>query len=136
MTLFYERIVRLGDITLRWSAPDGESHEITRKFVLCAMGVSGDRTYGDHKPILPGFENLCAIETAGVFQKIKLKGILYKGAHPGSPIVHMATTRRLVVDYDGRIPIQLDGEARWVEPHEFPLEIELQEDSVPVLRMD
>ena len=134
MTLLYERIVGMQEMTVRWSNADGESHALRRRFVLCAFGVSGERSYGDHKPILPGFENLCAIETVGLIGKILLKGKVYRGEHVSSPAAHMASARRIVIEYASRIPLQIDGETRWLTPDDFPLEMEVYDDSVPVLR--
>ena len=134
MTLVYEPIVGISPMTLRWSDGDGIAHDLHRRFALCAFGVSGTRTYGDHKPILPGFENLCAIERIGLIGKIRLKGQLYRGEHVHSPLTHMKTATRLVIEYDGRIPLQVDGETRWLTAENFPLEIDLHNDSVPILR--
>ena len=134
MTLVYEPIVGISPMTLRWSDGDGIAHDLHRRFALCAFGVSGTRTYGDHKPILPGFENLCAIERIGLIGKIRLKGQLYRGEHIHSPLTHMKTATRLVIEYDARIPLQVDGETRWLTAADFPLEIELHNDSVPILR--
>lgn len=134
MTLFYEPIVGISPMTIRWSDGDGMAHDLCRRFALCVFGVSGTRTYGDHKPVLPGFENLCAIERIGVIDKIRLKGQLYRGEHIHSPSTHMKTATRLVIEYDARIPLQVDGETRWLTGENFPLEIELHNDSVPILR--
>ena len=134
MTLLYEPIVGVSPMTIRWSDDDGEVHEERRRFIMCVFGVSGTRTYGDHKPILPGFENFCAIERTGVIGKIRLKGRLYRGEHGSSPLVYMKTASRLVVEYDARVPLQIDGETRWLTAEDFPLEIELHNNSVPVLR--
>jgi diacylglycerol kinase family enzyme len=134
MTLLYEPIVGVSPMTMRWSGDDGVVHEKHNRFIMCVFGVSGTRTYGDHKPILPGFENLCAIERIGVIGKIRLKGRLYRGEHVSSPLVSMHTARRLVIEYAARVPLQIDGETRWLTADDFPLEIELHDDSVPVLR--
>jgi len=134
MTLFYEPLVGISPMTIRWSDGDGVAHDLRRRFAFCAFGVSGNRTYGDHKPILPGFENLCAIERIGVIGKIQLKAKLYRGEHIHSPLTHMKTATRLVIEYDARIPIQVDGETRWLTGEDFPLEIDLHNDSVPILR--
>jgi len=133
MTLLYEPIVGISPMTIRW-ADDGAVHEERRRFAICAFGVSGGRTYGDHKPVLPGFENLCVIERVGLIGKIRLKSLLYRGTHVHSPSVLMRTARRLVVEYDGRIPLQIDGETRWLSAADFPLEIDLHDGSIPILR--
>ncbi len=134
MTLLYERIVGVNEMTVRWSDENGQTTTLRRKFVLCAFGVSGERSYGDHKPILPGKDNLCAIETIGLIGKVLLKGQVYRGEHVNAPAVHMARARHLTVEYGRRVPLQIDGETRWLEPEEFPLEMEVFPDSVPILK--
>jgi diacylglycerol kinase family enzyme len=134
MTLLYERIVGIGEMRLQWG--DGAGADLTRRFVLCALGVSGHRDYGDHKPILPGDDNLCAIETRGVVGKIRLKGQVYRGEHVAERGVHMAQATRVTIEYGARIPLQIDGETRWLEPDDFPLVMEVHRDSIPVLGVE
>jgi len=135
MTLFYERIVRLRDSRVTWTTADTESETLEGRIVVCAVGVSGFRTYGDHKPILPGFENVCLIETTGPLGKIKLKAMVYNGTHSRRPEVHMASASAVRFDYDGRLPLQFDGEAVWLTADSFPVTLEVVPDSVPVLQM-
>jgi diacylglycerol kinase family enzyme len=45
----------------------------------------------------------------------------------------MASARHLTIEYARRIPLQIDGETRWLEPDEFPLEMEVFSDSIPIL---
>ncbi|MFP4378453.1 MAG: diacylglycerol/lipid kinase family protein, partial [Spirochaetales bacterium] len=61
-TLFYEQIVGVDHMRLLIESADGARAELTGPFMLMAAGVSGHREYGGGKMVLPGDENLCAIE--------------------------------------------------------------------------
>jgi diacylglycerol kinase family enzyme len=89
------------------------------------MGVSGNRSYGDHKRILPDGNNLCAIRTRPLLEKLALKKLIYRGEHLGEPGVESLSAARIVVHYPGRLPMQTDGEARILGPENFPCEVEI-----------
>ncbi|KGE73825.1 diacylglycerol/lipid kinase family protein [Spirochaeta lutea] len=100
--------------------------------IIC-MGASGFRTYGNGLPVLPGEENVCIIPLGTVAQNIALKSQLYRGSHGKDPRVGLHRAAKMVVDYHGRLPMQLDGEVRWIEPQDFPLEFEVIQ--VPGVRL-
>lgn len=133
MTLLYERLV--GAETMRVETVDdqGRGHELTGRFLLLALGVSGYRRYGGGKLVLPTYENLCAIEPLGLMGKLRLKALFYRGAHIHEPNVHMRAVRRITVHYERSIPLQIDGETVWLEPDNFPLEMKVLPPRVPVL---
>lgn len=88
---------------------------------MIVFGVDGHRTYGDHMRVLPGDENVCIIGTAGLFTKIRIKKLFFTGRHTDQPETTMARLKTLRVDYDGSLPLQVDGEAYWIAPEEFPV---------------
>lgn len=114
--LFYQRIVQLQPATIR-----GE----TAPVLLLAMGVTGHRTYGDHIRILPGPENVCIVQSTGLREIFTLKAKLLHGTHGQDPHVKMFSESALTIEYSGRIPIQFDGEAFWLEPADFPLQLKV-----------
>jgi len=134
-TLFYERLYGVKDMRIGLQE-NGSKKEISGKFILVAFGVSGGRSYGDHKKILPGIENLCAIRTRSLREKLALKPRLYEGTHAGLSGVEMIHAEKVVIDYRGRIPIQADGEARILLEENFPCTIEVLDPRIRVLRGD
>lgn len=133
--LRYDRRVRLGPMQLQGVSVDGGIVALPeRARSIVAMGVSGQRTYGDHMRVLPGEENVCLIDQIGVIRKLQLKRQFFAGEHVREPVVSMQRLSRLTIRYAGRLPLQCDGEARWLEPAHFPLQMELLERAVQVLR--
>ncbi len=136
MTLFYERIVGASQMTVDLEDPSGAHERLERIFLLLAFGVSGGRQYGGGKLVLPGKENLCAIEPLGLAGKLRLKRLFYEGKHVHEPNVTMRSAKRVTIEYDRRIPMQIDGETVWLEKECFPLVMEVALPAVPVLRYD
>ncbi|WP_455382593.1 diacylglycerol/lipid kinase family protein [Salinispira pacifica] len=132
-TLFYQPPYRHGPMTITAESDSGERSVFQGRFVLVAMGLSGHRVYGGAKPVLPGDENLCMMSEVGIVRKVRLKKMLYAGTHTQQPETTMASARRITIDYDGRIPVQVDGEACWLESSNFPVEIEIMEPRLHVL---
>ncbi|HUX11953.1 MAG TPA: diacylglycerol kinase family protein [Spirochaetia bacterium] len=132
-TLFYNPRYRDEPMTIVARARSGEVETLRGRFILVAVGVSGHRVYGGAKPVLPGEENLCAMSQVGILRKLRLKEMFYAGTHVLQPETHMLNARRITISYDGRIPLQVDGEAIWLEPANFPLEIEVLEPRIHVL---
>lgn len=126
-TLFYEPVIGIGETRARIEFPSGESDTLVGRFIIFALGASGHRSYGDGKAVLPGADNLCAIETVGLRRKLQLKSLLYDGRHTGEPEVTMRNCRRVELHYDGKVPMQLDGEGVWLTPESFPITMEVAE---------
>lgn len=132
--LRYDRAVRLGPMQLR--GRDGDGAELLlpeRARSIVAVGVSGHRTYGDHMRVLPGDENVCVIDQIGVVRKLQLKRQFYAGEHVHEPVVNMHRFRELSVGYAGRLPLQCDGEARWIAQEHFPIRLLVRQRAVQVL---
>ena len=131
-TLFYQQLVGVAPMTL--SIASGETTEVLEgEYMLTAIGVSGNRMYGGGKRVLPGKENLCAIEPLGLLGKIKLKALFYEGAHVHEPTVTMREATDVRVEYSRRVPMQVDGESLWLSPDHFPVRFTVLPPSVPVL---
>ncbi len=96
----------------------------TGEFLLAAMGVSGRRTYGSNKPILPGDENVCAIRQMPLLRKLALKGPIASGRHREFPEALLFSADTLEIRYADRLLVQMDGEAERLAPEDFPLRIE------------
>ena len=134
MTLLYERIVGAGPMGVDLEAPDGGREHLDGTFHILAVGVSGYRQYGGGKLVLPGEENVCAIEPLDLFGKIRLKKLFYQGKHVDEPTVTMRSARRVTVAYAQRIPMQIDGETTWLNDESFPLSFVVGPPAIPVLR--
>ncbi|MFP4153624.1 MAG: diacylglycerol/lipid kinase family protein [Alkalispirochaeta sp.] len=133
--LRYERLVDLTVSGLTFRDGDGstiDAGEAVR--ILIAMGVSGGRTYGDHMRVLPGEENVCVLGTANLRDKLRMKRLFYEGRHVDEPLTRMYRAEELTIRYDRSLPLQLDGEAEWVRPEEFPLRFRILHDAVEVIK--
>jgi diacylglycerol kinase family enzyme len=132
-TVFYEPIYGIRPMRVELAADDGTRETLEDDYLLFLAGVSGRRTYGGNKRILPGDENVCAVRTANLSRKLEIKGLFYTGEHRSLPEVDLRTARRAVVHYDGKIPLQVDGEAVWLRPENFPLSFEVIDPIIPIL---
>lgn len=132
--LGYDRALRVGPMGLSGVSVAGAAVSFPREpRSLVAMGVSGRRTYGDHMKVLPDDRNVCIVTQIGVRDKIRMKRLFYEGLHVDEPITTMAELAELTVEYGGRLPMQLDGEATWLEPAEFPVRLKVIPRGVRVL---
>lgn len=134
-TLFYEKIVGVHPwevlrktikpkTALRGSEnPKEEEITIRGTYLLMAFGVSGYRTYGGNKLILPNANNVCMVKSMGMLRKIAIKNTFYTGAHTELPEAVLFKADEIEVRYGGRIPLQYDGEVLWLEMQDFPLAI-------------
>lgn len=128
--LFYESIVKLQDMTVMLE----NGADITgRRVMIVALGVSGHRTYGDHIAVLPDHRNLCVLFHAGLRGKLAMKKRLLEGTHTTGEYSHMAETTGVEIRYNGRIPLQVDGEAVWLEREDFPVTLRLQQQTVQTI---
>jgi len=124
-SVFYDRLYDVGDMTILGTGPDGaESAECDGRFLLVAMGVSGHRTYGSNKPILPDDDNVCAIHQMPLLRKLALKGPISSGRHRGLAEALLFSADRLELGYDRRVLAQMDGEAEELVAEDFPLVME------------
>jgi diacylglycerol kinase family enzyme len=132
--LRYDRALGVGGMGIVVTHPGGTSVDLgSEPRSLVAFGATGHRTYGDHMAVLPGEENLCVIARTGLFDKLRMKGLFYRGAHVDEPITSMHRARSIVLNYESRLPLQFDGETRWLEVEDFPVRMEIIADAVPVL---
>lgn len=138
--LRYERLVNLGPSRLKLSRSPGERSDATahvddgmKTRILIAMGVSGNRTYGDHMRVLPGEENVCVLGTASLRDKFRMKRLFYAGRHVDEDITTMHSAKGIEIEYDGPMPLQMDGEAMWLQREDFPLRMEIRTDAVSII---
>jgi diacylglycerol kinase family enzyme len=124
-TLFYETLYGVHPMRLAVHNGGRAAVNLEGRYILAALGVSGNRSYGDHKKILPDANNLCAILTRSFSEKLALKGLIFQGKHLGAAGVVSLPAERIIVDYPGRLPVQTDGEARFLGPENFPCELEI-----------
>ena len=128
--LFYETLVGLTEMTVTVGAEGLPP----RRVMLLALGVTGNRTYGDHIRILPDSRNLCMVHQAGLLQKFAMKKKLLRGEHVNETHTVMGQTERVELHYPGKLPLQVDGEALWLHREDFPVTMELEHQSVQTLQ--
>lgn len=132
--LFYEFSVDMVPLELHYTDYNGEAHTDNPVVLLLAMGVSGNRTYGGGKLVLPGRENVCTIGRMKLGRKFTVKEILYKGEHTALDEVAMYEAREMSVNFSGAMLFQHDGEVIPLKKEDFPVKLRILQPSVPVLR--
>jgi diacylglycerol kinase family enzyme len=102
-------------------------------YLLMAFGVSGYRTYGGNKMILPNANNVCLVKSMGMLKKIAIKNSFYTGDHTELPETVLFQADEIEIRYAGRIPLQYDGEVLWLEEQDFPLTMRRYQELLPIL---
>jgi diacylglycerol kinase family enzyme len=135
-SLLYDRLYTVGFLDVRaLDAQGGEVRSFREKLLLIAVGISGHRTYGSQKKILPDDRNICAIKQMPLLRKLALKGLFATGTHIDKPEAILFNAHR--VEFSGEYPIlaQMDGEAILLQREDFPAAIELTEPVIPILKL-
>jgi diacylglycerol kinase family enzyme len=133
--LLYDRLYKVGPMDVWAYDETGRMVEsFAEKVLLLAVGISGRRTYGSRKKILPDDRNVCVVRQMPLFRKIALKGLFASGEHAAKPESKLFSARR--VEFRGENPIlaQMDGETTLLEPKDFPAAIEITEPAIPVVK--
>jgi diacylglycerol kinase family enzyme len=104
------------------------------KLLLLAVGESGRRTYGSHNWILPDERNVCILKQMPVHRKLRLKTLLKRGTHVGTPEAMLWNAN--AVEFSAQYPLlaQMDGETVLLKKGDFPALIELSPPVIPVLK--
>lgn len=132
--VFYNRVYRVAEMGL-YAALGGEPLWSGRKrWVLAVMGASGHRTYGSNQRILPGEQNVCCVADMPLWEKLMLKGRFATGKHDALDRSVLLRADRLVLSYDRKVLMQVDGETVRLGKQDFPVVMELTEPCMPVLR--
>jgi diacylglycerol kinase family enzyme len=136
-SLLYDRLYKVGPMEVRIF--DGALRELSafqQKVLLLAVGVSGRRTYGSHKRILPDDRNVCVVRQMPLLRKVALKGLFTTGEHVSKPESRLFNARR--VEFRGEEPIlaQMDGETVLLRREDYPATIEITEPAIPVLKRE
>lgn len=127
-SVFYDLIWPPAPLTIRaWDAAGAETMALVEKCLLFAMGVSGRRTYGSNKGILPDGDNACAIYQMPLLQKLASKDKISAGTHRGLDGVRLFSGRRFEMGYGAGILLQCDGEVTELGAADFPLVVEVTE---------
>lgn len=124
-TLLYRPLYGADPMELELYGDGQGPHHIRGRYLLAAFGVSGGRTYGNKKKILPGEENLCVIRNRSLRQIIALKPLLFSGRHIREEGVEIRKARGINISYGRRIWLQTDGEDRIMGPENFPCRMDV-----------
>jgi diacylglycerol kinase family enzyme len=133
--LFYDKIYRVGPMEIRTFDRGGRQQRSFRQDVLLlAVGVSGRRTYGARKMILPDDRNVCVLRQMPLYRKIALKELFNTGGHIDKPEALLFNAEK--IEFRGEYPVlaQMDGETLALGKEDFPASIELTEKLIPVLK--
>ncbi|MDR1506224.1 MAG: diacylglycerol kinase [Treponema sp.] len=130
--LLYDRLYKVGPLSVKGYDENGrEVMNFTEKILLCAVGVSGHRTYGSMKKILPDERNVCAVKQMSLFRKLAIKGLFTTGGHASGPESIMGNAHRLEISGENPILAQMDGETVLLQKEDFPVVVEL---TAPVIK--
>lgn len=124
-SVLYDRIYPPKPMTV--IARDAHGLELSRHeglFLFVAMGISGNRTYGSNKPILPDADNVCSVRQMPLLRKLALKGPMTSGRIREFPEASLFSADSLEISYADHILVQMDGEAELLVARDFPLRIE------------
>lgn len=134
-TIFYDALWPTRGFEVRaWDAQGREVRSFRGDLLLLAMGVSGRRTYGSNKPILPDDDDVCLVRQMPLLRKLVVKGPLTTGRHRGFPEVDLFSASRVEIGFRQRALVQMDGEAERLEPEDFPVVFERTEPAIRVIR--
>lgn len=124
-SILYDRVYPPREMEIIGTDASGKpTRSLEGRFLLSAMGVSGRRTYGSNKKILPDDDNVCAVRQMPFARKIALKGRIDSGRIREFEEVELFSAAALEFRYGDRILVQMDGEAELLTPADFPLRIE------------
>ena len=132
--LFYKRTYNIRKASIQIINNDQIQQIELTAGVMC-FGASGKRTYGGGLPILPGEENICLIPMGSLMDNIKLKKMIFEGSHIHDPKVQIHRGTKMIIDYPGTIPMQMDGEIAWLDPEDFPLTLEVVSVEAKLLKL-
>ena len=62
-----------------------------------------------------GMLDLCIVGDTSLRESLALLARVYRGAHVGQPKVRMARVRELLIEQEGPLPMEVDGEASTAE---------------------
>jgi diacylglycerol kinase family enzyme len=133
--LFYDRLYRVEPMDVRITDAKGNAlAEFCEKVLLLAVGVSGHRTYGSHKHILPDDRNICVLKQMPLLRKVALKGLFATGRHVDKKEALLFSAPR--AEFRGQFPIlaQMDGETILLTPEDFPAVIEWTDSVIPIFK--
>jgi diacylglycerol kinase family enzyme len=133
-SLFYDRVYKVGPMEITaYNEVGGLVQSLQQDTLLLAVGVTGHRTYGSHKWILPDDRNVCTLRQMPLLRKVALKEQFNTGIHIQEPEATTFSAHR--VEFTGRYPIlaQMDGETVLLEPKDFPAAITLTSPVIPCL---
>lgn len=130
--LFYDRSVDslMMELAVR-DSEDGWNN--SEEYLLLAFGVTGHRSYGGKKRILPTDENVCVVKPMSLFKKFAIKDKFYTGEHVTFKEAKLFHARQLIITCFGSIPMQCDGEVYRLSPDNFPLVMNVEPPLLSVL---
>jgi diacylglycerol kinase family enzyme len=133
--LFYDLVYKVGLVDICAKNEKGqEVKAFQEKLLLLAVGVSGRRSYGSNKLILPDEKNICAIKQMNLFRKIAIKGLFATGTHIGEKEVMLWNASSVEISARHPILAQMDGETVLLKENDFPAVIEITEPLIPILK--
>jgi diacylglycerol kinase family enzyme len=100
------------------------------KPLLCAMGVSGKRSYGKGKRVLPNERNLCLVPRLSLLEILKLKTLFFRGEHGAVPGVEFFQSQDIRVSFQGKLWFQSDGEPFYLEGKNGEVRISLSQEKL------
>ncbi|MCL2185566.1 MAG: diacylglycerol kinase [Treponema sp.] len=134
--LSYDKKYKVDYMNVR--ALDNNNKEILsfrEKLLLLAMGVSGNRTYGNQQKILPDENNVCGIKQMPLVKKLAIKDQVTKGKHSKNSNTMLFSAHRVEFSCSEPILAQMDGETILLQPEDFPAVMELTAPVIPLLKM-
>jgi len=130
---FYGRTIKYAPSFTEITDSEGNKYVEQRQNAIQVLGVSGYRSYGNGRWVLPGLENYCSIKKGNLLQNIRFKSLLFKAEHHNLPGCIMKNVTALKIRYEGSVPMQMDGEDEFLGKDSFPLEMTIIDTSINCL---
>lgn len=116
---------------------DGQLKDtINSAFEMIPFGVSGHRTFGGGKSIMPVDENVVFIKKLDVMTMVRVNKKFQDGTYASLGIAQTYQADKIEVSYDHPVLCELDGETHLLMKENFPVTMELTEPLIQVLEKD
>ena len=131
--LFYDHKIKTKTMDFHIKTSNNNEKKISLEPLMFIMGLSGYRTYGSKKKILPNKENICIVKNMKLLRRISTKNLFYIGEHSNLQEVTMLKGNKVKIFYNGSMPLQIDGEVSWLHPENFPVQFTIKKDKINII---
>lgn len=135
--VFYGVQFPLKPVTINiYDAEDKLLKTVVSPVEFCLLGASGHRTYGSNHLILPTDDTFCTVKKMPLLLKLIKRKSFSDGTHTQSEYSIFAPAEKIIINYDQKILVQMDGEVHLLLKEHFPLTMERTKPIIPIIECD